>query len=156
MTAGPWQVYDEAKLSLVDGTIDLDEGDAFFAFCLLTNAYTIDLTDTTYADISADEVANANGYTTGGEGATNITLSHVTGTVTFDSDDVVWTAAGGSIVARNCALVHINTGAGLPQAADKLISVFLLDDTPADVTATDGADLKVQMHASGIFTLASA
>jgi hypothetical protein len=90
-----------------------------------------------------NEVANGNGYTTGGQEIT-ISLSGTT-TVTVDGTDEVWTASGGSITARFAVIYEVS---------GNVLCYCLLDDTPADVTATDGNTLTVAINASGIFTLA--
>ena len=151
MAADAWAVYNKAKEFIGDGTIDLDARSAYFSVVLLTSSYTPALTHSTYADISGAEVAEANGYTTGGDVCSNVTWSESSGTVTFDSDDPAWTASGGSIVARYAALVHIAAGSGLPQTGDKLIAYSLLDNAPADVTAVSGADFTIQISANGYF-----
>lgn len=154
MAAGAWTMYNKAKEYIGDGTIDLDAGDAYFSVVLVTSSYTHAATHSTYADISGAEVANGNGYTTGGDISSTTTWTESSGTVTFDSADPSWTAAGGSIVARRAVLVHIAAGSGVPQSSDKLICSCLLDDTPADVTAVDGALFRVILSASGYFSVA--
>jgi hypothetical protein len=151
MAADAWKVYNKAKEFIGDGTIDLDAGDAFFSVVLLTSSYTPALTHSTYADISGAQVANGNGYTTGGDILVSSTWTESSGTVTFDSADPSWTASGGSIVARYAALVHIAAGSGVPQSTDKLICYTLLDNAPANVTAVDGAGLTIQLAAGGYF-----
>ena len=98
---------------------------------------------TTYAGVT-NEHANANGYTTGGV-ATALSL---TGTTTVKADidtDPVWTAAGGSIVARFACIYEVG---------GNVLCYCLLDSTPADVTVTTGNTLTVAAHTSGVFTLA--
>ena len=51
--------------------------------------------DSVLADIT-NEVANGNGYTTGGDDVTN-TYSETGGTGTCDGTNIVWTAGGGAI-----------------------------------------------------------
>lgn len=154
MAADAWKIYNKAKEYIGDGTIDLDAGDAYFTVILATSSYTPALTHSTYADVSAAEVANGNGYTTGGDICSSVTWTESSGTVTFDIADPAWTASGGSITARYAVLVHIAAGTGVPQSSDKLIAYTLLDNAPADVTATDGADLTISVHASGVFQVA--
>jgi hypothetical protein len=62
-----------------------------------------------------------------------------------DPSDAVWTASGGSITAR-FAVIYESGG--------NVLCYCLLDNAPADVTATDGNTLTVAFNASGIFTLA--
>lgn len=156
MAAGAWQPYNKAQEYIGDNTIDLDAGDGYFAVVLLTSSYTLSLAHSTYADISSAEVANGNGYTTGGDFPGTVTWAESGGTTTLDSADPEWTASGGSIVARYAVLVHVAAGTGVPQSTDKLICVSLLDDTPADVTAVDGAAFRIKLPTTGYLQWAAA
>lgn len=141
MAAGAWQFTNTGRTSLLNGTFDIDS-DSFLCALLLSTS-NIGAASTTYAGLT-NEHANANGYTTGGI-AVSLTLSGTT-TVTADiATDPVWTASGGSIVAR-FAVIY--------ESAGNVLCYCLLDDAPADVTATDGNTLTVAAHASGVFTLA--
>lgn len=112
---------------------------------LLDTSYTFDPeTDTDWTDISANEVAEANGYTAGG-----ITLTGVAVAATaMASDGVInitctnnptWTASGGSIGSTNgAALVNAST------TPEKIIMVIDFDGT---YTATVG--LMIQVDLSG-------
>lgn len=57
---------------------------------VLTNSAPV-ATNTVLADIT--QIANGNGYTTGGETVT-VTISETTGTTTVAGDSVTWTATG--------------------------------------------------------------
>lgn len=140
MAAGAWTFTNAGRKFLLDGTFDLDTDS--FKMALFLSTSNIGSGSTTYAGLT-NEVANANGYTTGGKA---LTMS-VTGTttVTVDCDDQVWTASGGSITARFAVIYEVG---------GNVLCYCLLDSTPADVTATDGNTLTVQINASGIFTLA--
>lgn len=61
-----------------------------------------------YATYSANEVANGNGYTTGGEDSTN-TYSEAGGTGTLGGTDIVWTATGAVNNIRYAILFNDNT-----------------------------------------------
>jgi hypothetical protein len=140
-------MYNEAKLSLCDGTIDLDSHNFRMALFLYTsNCGSATLSTAQYATLT-NQHANANGYVTAGE-LTAATWTRATGTCTFDVADVTWTAAGGSIVAR-FAVLYDDTATN-----KNLLCFCLLDSTPADVTVTTGNQLTVQISASGVFTLA--
>lgn len=82
-------------------------GDSYY-ICLVTSASTISPSTTTYTGISG-EVANGNGYTTGGKALTGRNVSVDTGTVCLDFTDPVWATA--TITARG-ALIYNNTAAG--------------------------------------------
>lgn len=126
---------------MLNGTFDLDTDS--FKIALFLSTSDIGATETTYAGVT-NEHANANGYTTGGIAVT-LTLAGTT-TVTVDvSVDPVWTASGGSIIARFAILYEVS---------GNVLCYGLLDAAPADVTATSGNTLTVAAHASGVFTLA--
>lgn len=117
---------------------------------LHTSTYTFAATHNVYADLT-NELSTANGYTNGGVALGSITWGQTAGTATFDAADTVWTASGGSIVARRAVIRVVGT---FNTQVDPLIASVLLDTTPADVTTTAGNTLTLQWNASGIFTLA--
>lgn len=141
MAAGAWVFTNGGRTSLLDGTFDINSDTWKMALFLSTS--NIGSGSTTYAGLT-NEHANGNGYTTGGESIA-LTLSGTT-TVTVDiTTDPVWTASGGSIVARFAVIYEVG---------GNILCYCLLDSTPANVTATDGNTLTVAAHASGVFTLA--
>lgn len=140
MAAGSWTFTNAGRTSLLNGDFDIDTDS--FKMALFTSSSNIGASSTTYAGLT-NEVANANGYTTGGKALT-MSLSGTT-TVTVDCDDQTWTASGGSITARFAVIYEVS---------GKVLCYCLLDSAPADVTATDGNTLTIQINASGIFTLA--
>ncbi|KKL60694.1 hypothetical protein LCGC14_2202790, partial [marine sediment metagenome] len=126
---------------LIDGLFDIDTDTWKMALFLSTS--NIGAASTTFAGVT-NEHAAANGYSAGGIA---VTLA-LTGTTTVKVDigtDPVWTASGGSIVARFAVIYEVS---------GNVLCYCLLDDTPADVTATTGNTLTVAAHASGVFTLA--
>jgi hypothetical protein len=155
MAAGKWKLYEFAKEYLADGTLDMDNtslGLSMALFLSTSNCDTLSVGTGVYGDLT-NEHANANGYTTGGQALTTEAWTHSAGTTTFDCDNVVWTASGGSIVAR-FAVIYVN--ATVNSIVKPLLCVSLLDTTPANVTATDGNTLTVAINASGVFTLSGA
>ena len=124
---------------LGDGTIDLD-GHVIKA-CLLTSAYAPTATHTQYSDISGSEVANGNGYATGGKALTGVTWTRTGGTSKLDADDVVWPAA--TLTARY-AVLYDDTA---PNKDLILLIDFLADKSPSN------GDLSLIFNAAGIFTL---
>lgn len=141
MAAGTWTFTNGGRTRLLNGTFDIDTDSYKCALFLSTS--NIGAASTTYAGVT-NEHANANGYTTGGI-AVALTLAGTT-TVTVDiTTDPVWTASGGSITARFAVIYEV---------AGDVLCYALLDNTPADVTATTGNTLTVAAHASGVFTLA--
>lgn len=100
---------------------------------------------TTYAGVT-NEHANANGYTTGGI-AVAFTLAGTTSVTASFTSNPVWTATGGSITARFAAIYELS---------GDIAFYCLLDNTPADVTATAGNTLTIDSDGSPnpVFTLA--
>jgi len=146
MAADAWKMYDTARERIADATYDLDNDTFKMALYLSTSdAATLTSGNAEKADLT-NEHANANGYTTGGV-TVAATWTRSGSTVTFDVADGVWTASTGSIVAR-FAVIYDDT-----HASDGLLCMSLLDNAPADITATDGNTLTVQINASGVFTL---
>jgi hypothetical protein len=151
MAAGKWKVYDLAKKALMDGTFDLDANT--FKMTLHSSASNANTLSTAVAFSNVtNELTTANGYTAGGVTCA-ATWTNSAGTETFDIADAVWTASGGSITARFAVLRASGTLNGI---VDPILAVCLLDTTPADVTATAGNTLTVQINASGVFTLSGA
>ena len=148
MAAATITMYDCFSEAIGDGTIDMDNDT--FKVALILSGYSPAQSDTTFSVIDANEHANANGYTTGGEALASVTWAQTAGTAKFDAADTVWTAAGGSIVARY-AVVYSSTVGG----ANDLVCWVLMDSAPADITVTTGNTLTLQWNASGIFTLAN-
>ena len=141
-TTGSLTFYDQVSELIGDGTIDLDNDT--FECLLTTSSHTPAASDSAIADI--DNEVSGNGYSR--QTLTSVTWNRSGDTTTFDAADPVFTASGGSIVARR---YHIRS-----TTADRLICYGFLDNTPADVTATDGNTLTVQLNASGLFTSAPA
>lgn len=154
MAAGKWKVYDLAKKYLADGTHDLDDTTNWklALFLSTSNANTLSVGTAVFGDLT-NEHAAANGYSAGGVALITETWTNSAGTITWTAANPVFTASGGSIVAR-FAVIYRN--ATVNTIVKPLLCVCLLDIAPADVTATTGNTLTIQMNASGIFTLSGA
>ena len=147
MTATAWDLHDKARLYLSSKVIGLDTDSFKMILCLVgSNLPTVATNG--YASVT-NEHAGANGYTQGGAAVASPTWVESGGTVTFDCSDQIWTASGGSIVARTAG-IYVDTVT--TPVADPVLCHTLLDDVPADVTAADTKDFKVTIHASGVFT----
>ena len=140
MAAGAWTLTDAARTNLLNGSVPIDSGT--FKQALFLSTSNLGAASTTFAGVT-NEHAGGTGYTAGGI-SVDLTLAGTT-TVTCDiATDPVWTASGGSILARFAAIYEVG--------AD-ILCYCLLDSTPADVEATDGNTLTVATNASGVFTL---
>lgn len=141
MAAGTWAFTNGGRTKLLDGTFDIDSDTWKMALDLSTS--NLGAASTTHAAVT-NEHAAANGYSAGGIAVT-LTLSGTT-TVTVDiSVDPVWTASGGSIIAKFAEIYEVS---------GNVLVYATLDSGGADVTATDGNTLTVAANASGVFTLA--
>ena len=152
--AGKYKLYEAANLHLDDGTFDMDNaalGLTSALFLSTSNCNTLSVGTGVYGDLT-NEHANANGYTTGGIALTGETWTKSGSVATFNCSAVVWTASGGSIVARFNVIYCNATVNGIVKP---LLCVCLLDTAPADVTATTGNTFTVTPNASGIFTQTS-
>lgn len=141
MAADAWVFHDRFKEYMGDSTIDMD-GDTF-EMRLYTSASNIATTSVGDATTATNEVSGS-GYAADVLVATWVRSG---ANVTFDSDDGVFTASGGSIVARYAAIIDTTT------VPDEVVCHTVLDNTPADITVTDGNSLTVQANASGIGVL---
>jgi len=152
--AGKWKLYEAANLRLADGTFDMDNaslGLTMALFLSTSNCNTLSVGTGLYGDLT-NEHANASGYTTGGITLTGETWTKSGSVSTFNCTAPVWTASGGSIVAR-FAVIYCN--ATVNSIVKPLLCVCLLDTAPADVTATTGNTFTITPNASGIFTQTS-
>lgn len=143
MAAGTWTLTNTGRTNLLNGTFDIDSDTYKCALFLSTS--NIGASSTTYAGLT-NEVANANGYTTGGIGVT-LNLAGTTSVTAVFATNPVWTASGGSIAARFAVIYEVS---------GNVLAYVLLDSTPADVTATTGNTLTIDSDGtpSPVFTLA--
>lgn len=147
MAAGNWTFTDATRTKLLDGTFDLNTDLFKVALHLVTGTQPAAGT-TAWSGLATSEHAANNGYTAGGlptGGGTALELSGTTSVKVTESTPYVWTANGGSIVAKWGVLYEVG---------GDVLAYFLLDSGGADVTVTDGNTLTLTPHASGIFTVA--
>ncbi|CAH1387024.1 hypothetical protein [Candidatus Nitrotoga sp. M5] len=120
---------------------------------LVKSTYTPDFTntgDSVWADISADEIANGNGYTTGGQALTTDVATAVTDGFKYSSDSPVWNATPSDIPVWRYAVMYVE--GSLWGVTNPLVCAFLGDTTPADVPATSaGNPLTINTPTDGWF-----
>lgn len=126
----------------LQGAVDLDTDT--MQVQLHTDSYTPNADHTQKTDLGATEVANGNGYTTGGDNVT-ITVSDddTNDGTTVDSTNPAWTASGGSIGPFRYAIWIDDT-----HASDVLMYCF---DFGSNQTANDGADIGVTIDTNGLY-----
>ena len=108
-------VPNHLKYLLATGAIDF-ANDAF-QIILMDSGFTFDVdNDALYADVSAQELANGNGYTTGGEtlALDAVTEDDANNRCSVTWDPVSWTAGGGPIGPSPGAIIYDDTVAGDP------------------------------------------
>lgn len=154
MAAGAFIIPDLAKLNMFNATALLSAASANFRLALVSSAWTPNnATDELWAVASGSEIANGNGYTTGGIAPGSFVLNQTTGTVKFTSAAAVWTASGSGIPAfRRMVLYYLGT---LNGKVNPLVAHALGDGTNIDVPlTTSGNTLSVTPNAAGIVTAA--
>lgn len=106
------------------------------------------------ADLSG-EIANGNGYVTGGATLANVTVTASGNGWKISSDNVTWNASGGNIPAWRYGVLRVD--GSLWGKTSPLVGYFLGDNAPADVPATtDGNPLTINCPASGWFDIVRA
>ena len=147
MPAGTFTVFDVAKGKMLTGVHDIDTHVFKMALTTSTQAlaatFTGTSTDARYADLTA-QVANGNGYTTGGKTLT-MTVSRSGGTVTVDCNDQQWTQA---TFSAKYAVIYNDTATN----KDLLGFVDLEQGVGVGLSPSNG-NLDVTINAAGLFTL---
>lgn len=148
--AAPSKLYlfNSALKGLGDGTFDLDVNT--LKAQLHTSTYVPDLAaDVVLADVNA-EVANGNGYTTGGVTLTGVAFTEAAGVAKLDANNIEWTGAGAGFSAR---FVIVYASGTLNGKVNPLIGYLLLDSAPADVQFAVGNKITVEWDVSGLFNI---
>lgn len=121
---------------------------------LTTSTYVPDTTNTGHTVLAniTNELASANGYTTGGVSVGAITLPAFSTTgFKLSSSNASWTASGTGIPAWRFGVLYV-VGT-LWGVTSPLLGVFTGDSTPADIPLTaSGNSLQVTVPTNGWFT----
>lgn len=122
---------------------------------LTVSTYTPNTSNTGHATLSdiTGEVANGNGYLTGGVTLTapTVTVFSTTG-YNFATGNATWTASGSGIPAWRYGVVYVQ--GSLWGLTSPLLGYFTGDSAPADVPITSsGNTLQVNTPANGWFTV---
>lgn len=112
---------------------------------LLATSATFTASDTTLAGVTYTEVANGNGYTTGGAALTNVAVTTVTtNDAKFTADTVSWLAGASPLSASKAILYNDSDANDSPLA---------LIDFGQTETAEAGTEFRIVWDINGIFTL---
>ncbi len=148
ITNATLHIFDSWKREIQEKNVDIS-----------ADTFICGLSDSTWVpDVNVDEVLTDVGNELSGNGYARQTLTGVLltepslGVWQFDADNIVFSASGGSIVARYWWIFDDTSSS----PADVLFAYGLLDDGVSDVTTTDGNDLIIQVHAEGFYRMAVA
>lgn len=148
MPAGSWKVYGSAVENMAEGVLDFDTHT--FRMALVTSSYTPNQnTHATWADVSANEVANGNGYATHGKLLT-VTTSRSNLVLTVDCDDQSWTSS--TITAKYAVIVRDSDANAALASTDPLVTYVDLETGGGSVSTTSGT-FQITINASGLFTV---
>ena len=126
--------YDHLWKLLLTGAVDLTTDTLKVA--LVTSSYTPSTAHDEWADVSANEVATGNGYTTGGA----TLASPVATNSNIDYADVTWTSLTKTF--RYAVCYKSGSGGGL---TNPVLFYILLDSTPADIVSS-GSNYTIQWN----------
>lgn len=133
--------YPRAIIELFNADVDFIADD--LRMLLATSSYTPNqASHDRYDDISG-EVANGNGYTTGGAALSGKSVAQSSMTVSFTHNNVQWTATGAGFTARY-AITYNNTPAA---AADKQLLWYV--NFGQNESASGGGTFTVQTNSNG-------
>lgn len=142
MSSGPWLPYNKFLLKWAQGDINLGS-DAFkmALFGVISNCY--DTTNEKLTDLTSE--VSGNGYA---RQDCVISLTNPTdSTLKIVADASVFTASGGEIIAYY-AVIYDDT-----MSSPDLVAYCLLDETPMEVTVTDGNTLTIDSSSAGVFII---
>ena len=132
--------------------VDLGKADVDFLVdtikvALVTSSYTPDQDTHDFYDDITNEVANGNGYTTGGATLANksVTKDNVNNRSVLDADDTAWTTS--SFTARG-AVIYKDTGVASTSP------LICYKDFGSDKTVSSGT-FTISWNAAGILTINS-
>lgn len=135
------QVYNHTTRRFLEGSNNVSDT---YKVLLATSA-TFSAAHVNLADITYTEVADGNGYSTGGATLANVAVNTVTtNDAALTADTVIWNANGGPIVAAFGILYNASSGGSPPVA-------FL--NFGGTQTAGDQTEFKIIWSPSGIFSL---
>ena len=125
---------------------------------LVSSAWTPDADEAgndLWSHVSTNEIANGNGYTTGGATIANDVVTAIANGYKYSSDNISFTASGGAIPAWRYMVFYVS--ATLWGKTNPLIGYILGDSAPADVPATSAPNVTgMNCPAAGWFTVTKA
>jgi hypothetical protein len=151
MAASAWQLYNQAKKYIGNGTITLGAG-VFKMVLARSTSNASTFTISTYASLT-NEISATGGYTTGGKNLVPATGIWTVGAsakqqkFTYSTIGLTFTASGAPLTDVKYAVIRNSTGAG----AGKLLCFCQLSSSQFTVTSPN--TLTILPAATGVFTL---
>lgn len=141
MSAGKWQLFNEAKLKVLNGTLDLDS--AAVRMRLYKSSSNIATSATAFPLSTIASITNQVTTNVKGGGTKTLTASVIVGanasTYKFTFANVIWSTSGGDITSVQIAVIFLS--GGQPICWSKLsTSIF---------TVTSGNTLTIAPNATG-------
>jgi len=130
---------------MIMGGIDLDT--SALKLALVTSSYVFAATHSAWAEMSANEVATGDGYTTGGAALGTPSLTQVDGVCTFDAEDVTFTT-----LTKTFRAGVVYAEGTFDGVVNPVLFYVLFDDTPAD-RVIEAIDFIVKWHSDGILSI---
>lgn len=137
-----FNIFNQFKVRMSDGTIDVNT-DVHIVALYKTLGGLSDATFSLKSEITSSEVANGNGYLTGGKTLSGISYALSGTNAKFDATDVLWSATG-AISSMKAFAIYIS-GLG------ELVGWGRISTTSVSLTNTNR--LTLQWNASGIYTV---
>ena len=136
------KLYGNVPLKFANKEIDWDTDTIKVALC--TSSYTPDQDADEYYDDITNEVANGNGYTTGGAtlGTKTNTYTGATNVSKFDAADVTWSS---STITARYAVIYCSTGTASTSALIGYVDF-------GEDKVSDNGNFTITWDAAGIFT----
>jgi hypothetical protein len=110
-----------------------------------------------WSDVSANEIANGNGYTTGGYTLLSDAVINDSGgdyVIGYDSADPTWTASGGDIPTWKYGVLYVS--GSLWAKTSPLIGYFEGESGSTVAATPNGVTLTITVAATGWFTITMA
>lgn len=150
MSVGAFVEYNSFRRYIGDGTIDLDSHT--FKLGLYTSASNAATATLSTRGSVTNEVANGNGYTTGGKTLTGVKWSTgaSAGQMRFKASALTWTATGGTIPNIKYAVVYDHSS-GASAGNRKIMLVSTL--STGQFTISQSNALQIDLWTNGIFNL---
>lgn len=132
---------------------DVDWASDTIKVSLHTSAYTPNQATDEFFSTVTNELATANGYTSGGATLASKSVTVTSLTTAYKAGATTWTAGAGQTITARYAVVRKDTGTA---STSPVLAYVLLDTTPADVSATNAAFTITWDSTDGVFKVVAA